>query len=93
MAMRWDVCSPREYEQNGEVKTRWQRVGVAFEGEDGKPPRIILDALPLPGKDGQVKLMLFEPKENGESGGGSKRGKSAHGSTAKHHDDSGQVPF
>ena len=40
-------------------KTRWIRVGIAFE-KDGKPPRIKLDTLPIPNKDGDVWLSLFE---------------------------------
>jgi len=40
-------------------KTRWIRVGIAFE-KDGKPPRIKLYTLPIPNKDGEVWLSLFE---------------------------------
>ena len=83
MANRWDVCSPRE--RDG--KTYWIRVGTAFEGKDGKPPMILLDALPIVGQDGACKLVLFEPKEKGE-----RANTSAHGGGAKHHDPT-EPPF
>ena len=40
-------------------KTKWIRVGIEFE-KDSKPPRIKLDTLPIPNKDGEVWLSLFE---------------------------------
>ena len=65
---RWDVCTARDYEQNGEKKTAWTRLGVAFEGKNGSIS-IHLDGVPVNGK-----LTLFEPKEKDESGGGSRGG-------------------
>jgi hypothetical protein len=35
-------------------------VGVAFDKEDGKPPRIKLEALPIPDQNGDIWLSLFE---------------------------------
>lgn len=92
---RYDVCSPREFEKNGEVKTTWIRVGVAFDREDGKPPSILLDASPYPGKDGLVKLMLFEPKEKDQGGGGSSHGGKGGGSTQKQKapENESDIPF
>ena len=43
------VLSVTEREVNGEKKTFWTRIGVAFENKDGSTT-LILDALPLSGK-------------------------------------------
>lgn len=43
----------------GRDKPFWARIGTAFE-EDGKITGIKLDVLPLPNKDGEVWLRLFE---------------------------------
>jgi len=73
MAKRFDVAAPREYtDRDGNKKTSWNNLGVAFE-KDGKIS-ILLNALPMPGPDGQAKLILMEPKERddrGSSGGSS----------------------
>ena len=85
---RWDISIPGSYEQSGETKTKWTRIGVMFEGENGKGPRILLDALPIADKEGRVVMMGFEPKEKGERGN-----TSAHGGGAKHHEDNADIPF
>jgi len=41
-------------------KPLWIRVGTAFDKQDGKPVRIKLDCLPIPNKDGDIWLTLFE---------------------------------
>lgn len=47
-ATRYNVSTPREYEQNGEKKTFWTNVGSGFETESGM--MVYLDALPVNGK-------------------------------------------
>jgi len=59
-ANRFDAYSVREYEANGEKKSDWTRVGVAFPHADGKGFNVLLQALPL---DGKMVLRLHEPKE------------------------------
>ena len=42
----------------------------SFDKEDGKPPRIKLEALPIPNKDGEIWLSLFEddrPAQNDQN--------------------------
>lgn len=49
-----DVCvSTGEYQQNGETKKRWLKVGIAFEDDQGDPV-VKLEANPMPkiDKDG-----------------------------------------
>lgn len=60
-ANRFDAYSVREYEANGEKKSDWTRVGVAFPHADGKGFNVLLQALPL---DGKMVLRLHEPKED-----------------------------
>jgi len=71
MSKKYDVSIAQEYEENGETKTRWVNLGIAFEKE-GKPPRIKLNALPIPDKNGEIWINLFEqkPKDQGSQGGG-----------------------
>lgn len=86
MAQRYDASSPREYtDRDGNKKTSWQRVGVAFE-KDGKIT-VLLEAYPLPGTDGQVKIMLMEPRERDT--GSQVRQQPARGGFA----DDGYAPF
>lgn len=69
MTKRYDVSAPREYnDRDGNKKTSWTNLGVAFE-KDGKIS-ILLSALPMPGPDGQAKLILMEPRERDGAGSG-----------------------
>lgn len=62
MSKRFDVMSPRTKKDGG---TFWTRVGMAFEGEKGIS--IEFSSLPLPDKEGRVRVSLFEPREQGAS--------------------------
>lgn len=65
MTDRFDVMVPRKRKSaGGEEKTYWVRIGVAFFGAH---KQIILDALPLPDADGRCVMMLFEPKQQGQT--------------------------
>lgn len=73
MTKRYEVTCPREYtDRDGNKKTSWTNLGVAFE-KDGKIS-ILLNALPMPGPDGQAKLILMEPRERDNNGGGQNYG-------------------
>lgn len=65
-SQRLDAISPVEYESQGQKKTRWVKVGVAFARDKGGWD-VRLDALPINGR-----LMLMEP--NRDSGGGRRGG-------------------
>ena len=73
----FDVVQPKETDKlddSGKPVTRWQNLGIAFYKE-GKITGIKLEALPLPDKNGEVWIRLFEKKEKpgmgnpGASGG------------------------
>jgi hypothetical protein len=73
MNKRYDVLTPRQ----GKEKTRWHRVGSAF--EDDKGVTVYLDSSPYPDAEGRVVLKLFEPREPQQpnTGGGNQRGANA----------------
>ena len=56
----YDVVSGRKVV--GQDKKRWNNVGIAFEGDDGKITGIKLNALPLQNENGEIWLSLFEQK-------------------------------
>jgi hypothetical protein len=57
MSKKFQVQCPVEYEQNGERKTYWIKLGNAFVNQNGNII-IHLNALPINGK-----LVLSEPKD------------------------------
>ena len=60
-AIPFDVVQGTKYIKDGEEKTRWLKLGVAFE-KDGKITSVKLEALPIPNKDGEIWLNIFEQK-------------------------------
>ena len=73
----FDVVQPKETDKlddSGKPVTRWQNLGIAFYKE-GKITGIKLEALPVPDKNGEIWIRLFEKKEKsgmsnpGDSGG------------------------
>jgi len=61
---RFTVSQAKEIE--GRDKPVWLRHGIAFQ-KDGKALRIKLESLPIPNKDGEIWLTLFE--DDGERRG------------------------
>ena len=63
MAQRYDALVAREYKAaDGSTKTAFTRIGAAFPSKSGDGITVMLDALPLPGTDGQAKIILSVPK-------------------------------
>lgn len=60
-ATRYDIIATREYEQNGEKKTAYTRIGTAFPLRDKDGFNLIFDALPVAGK---ALLLPPKPKED-----------------------------
>ncbi len=42
----------------------WQALGAAFPHQDGKGYNVVLQALPIPDRDGQCKIVLRPPKND-----------------------------
>ena len=69
MTERLDALMTRSYQQNGETKTSYTKVGVAFP-LDGGGFRLKLEALPVPTiYDGKVEcsMLLVPPRERDQS--------------------------
>jgi len=62
---RYTAFQVREFEQAGETKSDWSRIGVAFTHDDGKGFNVVLQALPV---DGKIVLRVFEPKADENQG-------------------------
>lgn len=58
---RYDAVAAREYERNGEKKTSFTNIGVAFPMKDRDGYSIRLHAMPAP-VDGEYTILLFPPK-------------------------------
>ena len=56
---RFDVFVVEDYTKDGEEKTNWIKLGVAFENKDGKGFNLNCDAVPLTGR---IVLRLIEPR-------------------------------
>lgn len=68
MADYFEVKTVREREGKDAV---WTRVGTMWPARQGDGFSITLDALPLPGPDGSVRLIISRPKpKDGQQQGG-----------------------
>ena len=64
MAERLDALAVSEYQdRNGETRTSFTRIGVAFPLRSGEGYQLMLDAMPAP-VDGQFKILCKPPRED-----------------------------
>jgi len=61
MTQRYDAVISRT-DKDG--KRRYTKIGAAFPMREGDGINIILDALPMPGPDGQAFIALFVPRDD-----------------------------
>jgi hypothetical protein len=61
--VRYDVFNVKTFDVQGEERTDWRKLGVAFPHRDGKGFNVELDLLPL---DGKLAVRLYEPKDKAE---------------------------
>lgn len=59
MVNYWEISSPRP---GKEGKTHWVRVGTMFESKNGDGFNLVFDVLPLPDKEGGVRLIARPPR-------------------------------
>ena len=52
-----------KYTKDGQEKTRWMKIGVMIERQNGKMA-LKLDALPLPNDKGEIWIEMFEPRQS-----------------------------
>ena len=57
-AQRYDLIVGRESND----KTYWTKIGSAWPAKNGGGFSLTFDALPLPGKDGQARVLMREPQ-------------------------------
>lgn len=69
MADRYEAVATRKYEQNGEEKTAFTNIGVAFKMRDRDGFSLRLHCLPAP-VEGEYTILLFPPKPKDDSRGG-----------------------
>jgi|SRR5688572_682832 len=87
MSERYDVLAVRKYQtRDGEEKSAWTSVGVAFSQRDGKGFSINLHCIPVPDKEsGEIRLVMRVPMPKDERGGqprgGSRGGYEGGGAT------------
>lgn len=59
----YDALSPRKYkDKNGQEKTTFTKIGVAFANKDGDGFSLNLNAYPLPDEKGEVRIVCKTPK-------------------------------
>lgn len=87
MSKRFSVVQAKEVP--GRDKPIWMKHGVAFEGPKGLS--IKLESLPLPNKDGEVWLKLFEDDGSQGNQGGGRSGGGREDRSREDLDDS--IPF
>jgi len=68
MADRYEAVAVRKYEQNGEEKTAFTNIGVAFKMRDRDGYSLRLHCLPAP-VDGEYSILLFPPKPKDDNRG------------------------
>jgi hypothetical protein len=61
MADRYEAVAVRKYEQNGEEKSAFTNIGVAFKMRDRDGYSLRLHCLPAP-VDGEYSILLFPPR-------------------------------
>lgn len=61
MTDRYEAVAVRKYEQNGEEKSAFTNIGVAFKMRDRDGYSLRLHCLPAP-VDGEFNILLFPPK-------------------------------
>lgn len=72
MAERYDAVAVRKYQSNGEEKSSFTNIGVAFPMKDRDGFSLRLHCLPAP-VDGEYSILLFPPKPRDERDDRSRR--------------------
>ena len=77
MTDRYDAVTARKYKTtSGEEKTAYTRIGTMFANRNGDGFNVVLDALPIADEKGQVRILMFVPKDRDDrpQSGGQQRG-------------------
>jgi hypothetical protein len=64
MANRYDALTVSKYvDRNGEEKNLFTKIGTMFQSKNGDTYSLELIALPIPDKEGKVRLFLKPPEQ------------------------------
>lgn len=74
-------------------KTRFTKIGVAFQNKTADGYSLILDALPLPDHEGKCRVILITPKEKGDFNQSSHNQSKANGYQPQAEDLDSEIPF
>jgi len=93
MANRYDALTVSKYvDRNGDEKSFFTKIGTMFQSKNGETYSLELIALPIPDKEGKVRLFLKQPEQREGTQQVSRSGpRPAARSTAEEIDDS--LPF
>lgn len=62
MTQRLEALAVGTYQKDGQEKTSYTRIGVAFPMRDKEGYQVVLDAMPA-SQDGKYKILLMPPRE------------------------------
>lgn len=64
MANRYDALTVSKYvDRNGDEKSFFTKIGTMFQSKNGDSYSLELIALPIPDKEGKVRLFLKQPEQ------------------------------
>jgi len=64
MANRYDALTVSKYvDRNGDEKSFFTKIGTMFQSKNGDTYSLELIALPIPDKEGKVRLFLKQPEQ------------------------------
>ena len=64
MANRYDALTVSKYvDRNGDEKSFFTKIGTMFQSKSGDTYSLELIALPIPDKEGKVRLFLKQPEQ------------------------------
>jgi hypothetical protein len=98
MSQRYEAVAVRKFEQNGETKSAFTNIGVAFPMRDRDGYSLRLHCLPAP-VDGEYQILLFPPKPKDDRSSGRQdrpsygRQESGGGRSSGRDVDPDEIPF
>lgn len=84
---RMDACVPRPKKDG----TWWHKVGTLWINDDDGKMNLVLDSYPLPNEKNEVRILFFEPREQGSKPAAKPAQSGRQSSLAEELDD--EIPF
>lgn len=98
MSQRYEAVAVRRYEQNGETKSAFTNIGIAWPMKERDGFTLRLHCLPAP-VDGEYQILLMPPKpkedrpQGRQQGYGESTGRSSKPSESNSRDLDDEIPF